>query len=305
MPKPVNSTLMSLIPKKKNAANIRDFRPIACCNALYKCVAKVLSNRLVSCLPDVTSQNQSTFVKGRQIGDNIHLKHMSPRCAIKIDLRKAFDSVHIPFLLVVLKAMRFPPTFITWIKSCLQTVMLGIGINGGIVGNFESKKGLRQCDPLSPGLFVVVMETLHCLFANSAAAGHIPFHPKCKKFGIVELCFADDLLVFKNGTESGVNGIRNVLAEFYQMSGLQLNPDKSEIFFSRSVSSNVRMAIVRSSGFIEGLLPVRYLGVPLTSGKLRSADCGILVERITKKIPGWKVKCLSYAGRLNLVKSVS
>ncbi|CAN0885767.1 Transposon TX1 uncharacterized 149 kDa protein [Linum grandiflorum] len=111
----VNSTLLALIPKKPHAQHITDYRPIACCNVLYKCIAKVLSNRLVPCLPDVISSSQSAFVKGRHIGDNIlmahelvsayHLKHTSPRCAFKVDLKKAFDSVDLSYLLVVMDVM--------------------------------------------------------------------------------------------------------------------------------------------------------------------------------------------------------
>ncbi|CAN1139929.1 Transposon TX1 uncharacterized 149 kDa protein [Linum perenne] len=199
MPRPVNSTLLALIPKKKNAANIKDFRPIACCNVLYKCVAKIISARLKKCLPEVISLNQSAFVSGRQIGDNIlmahelvnayHLKHTSPRCAVKIDLRKAFDSVNIKALAAVMEAMGFPIVFISWIKGCLASVMLSIGLNGGLVGYFESKKGLRQGDPLSPSLFVIMMKILHCLLIRNAIEGLIPYHPKCKKLGIIELCF--------------------------------------------------------------------------------------------------------------------
>ncbi|CAN1178481.1 Transposon TX1 uncharacterized 149 kDa protein [Linum perenne] len=124
----VNSTLLSLAPKKLNVMNIKDYRPIACCNILYKCITKILTARIAICFPEVISSTQSAFVKGRSIGDNIsmahelvngyHLKHVTPRCAIKIDLRKAFDSVDIAYVLKVMEAMGFPKRFIGWIKGC-------------------------------------------------------------------------------------------------------------------------------------------------------------------------------------------
>ncbi|CAN0861736.1 LINE-1 reverse transcriptase homolog [Linum grandiflorum] len=293
MPKVVNSTLISLIPKKANATHIRDFWPIACCNVLYKCVAKILARRLAACLPEVVSQMQSAFVKGRQIGDDIllahelvnsyHLKHVSPRCAMKIDLRKAFDSVDHHFLFGVMRAMAFPETFVNWIESCLQSVMFSIGLNGGMVGYFSGKKGLRQGNPLSPALFVLVMEVLHCLFAQAAGAGLTAYYPRCKKLNITHICFADDLLVFSNGTLSGVQGVCEVLASFYCLSGLQLNPEKTEVFYSQTVPDGVRDQISVSTGFKQGCLPVRYLGVSLVSGRLTSKDCAVLTQRITRK----------------------
>ncbi|CAN0906355.1 Putative ribonuclease H protein At1g65750 [Linum grandiflorum] len=57
-------------------------------------------------------------------------------------------------------------------------------------------------------------------------------------------------------------------------------------------------------GFKDGLVPVRYLGIPLISGKLRTKDCDILIIRITATVTGWRVKTLSYAGRLQLVQAV-
>ncbi|CAN1807737.1 Transposon TX1 uncharacterized 149 kDa protein [Linum perenne] len=150
----VNYTLLSLIPKKVNASNIRDYRPIACCNVLYKFITKVIASRIAAFLPDVISSTQSTFIKGRHIGDNIlmahelvngyHLKHISPRCALKVDLRKAFDSVNLRYVLTVMEAMGFPKQFITWIEGCLDSVMFSIGLNGGSVGYFKGVKGVRQ-----------------------------------------------------------------------------------------------------------------------------------------------------------------
>ncbi|CAN1218712.1 LINE-1 retrotransposable element ORF2 protein [Linum perenne] len=310
----VNSTILSLISKKINAMNIKDYRPIACCNVLYKCIAKVLAVRIAKCLPDVISNSQSAFVKGRSIGDNIlmahelvngyHLKHISPRCAIKIDLKKAFDSVDLSYVTTVMLAMGFPAQFVRWIKGCLSSVMISVGINGGSVGYFKGVKGLRQGDPLSPALFVISMEVLHRLFQKAALAGHIPYHPKCKKLTITDLCFADDLMVFTNGTLEGVLGVFRVLQRFYTMSGLQLNPEKTEVFSSRAVIQLIRLNIVNQTGFAEGKLPVKYLGVPLVSGKISAKDCGILIDKIAAKIKGWKVQILSYAGRLQLVKSV-
>lgn len=99
----VNATLISLAPKVTNATTLNDFRPIACCNVMYKCIAKILTVRLKNVARKLVSPCQSSFISGRSIQDNIMLAHELLRnyhrnngatiCAIKIDLRKAYDCI--------------------------------------------------------------------------------------------------------------------------------------------------------------------------------------------------------------------
>lgn len=73
MLKQFNATLITLIPKCPHPSKVRDYRPIACCNLIFKCISKVIAERLKKCLPHLNSWNQSAFVEGRQILDNILL----------------------------------------------------------------------------------------------------------------------------------------------------------------------------------------------------------------------------------------
>ncbi|CAN1126222.1 Transposon TX1 uncharacterized 149 kDa protein [Linum perenne] len=75
LPKYVNSILLALIPKKFNAADMKDYRPISCCNVIYKVISKVLANRLSKVLPSIISPAQTAFIKGRYFGDGILLAH--------------------------------------------------------------------------------------------------------------------------------------------------------------------------------------------------------------------------------------
>lgn len=95
-----------------------------------------------------------------------------------------------------------------------------------------------------------------------------------------------DLLIFTNGTAKGVDGICQALNKFYTHYGLQLNLEKTEIFFFVSVSPDVRSDAMAISDFKEGKLLVRYLGVPFISGKLTTNDCDLLMEKITARVKG-------------------
>lgn len=103
LPKGVNTTILALIPKREEAKEMKDYRPISCCNVLYKVISKILAHRLKVILPSLITPNQSAFIKDRLMMDNLllaselvkdyHKETISGRCVMKIDISKAFDSV--------------------------------------------------------------------------------------------------------------------------------------------------------------------------------------------------------------------
>ncbi|CAI0542229.1 unnamed protein product [Linum tenue] len=203
MPKQVNSTVIALIPKLPVVEKMKDFRPISCCNVIYKGISKLLSRRLSTVLPKLIGRSQSAFVKGRLISDNIlmatelvkdyHRSRISSRCALKIDLMKAFDSVNWNFLFTVMSAMGMPSSYVKLVESCISTPMLSVSFNGGLCRYFPAAKGLRQGDPLSPYLFTIA-----------------------------------------------VFGIQQVLNKFYEVSGLKSNPQKCQLFCAGSRKMKIK-----------------------------------------------------------------
>ncbi|XP_016667530.1 uncharacterized protein [Gossypium hirsutum] len=105
-------------------------------------------------------------------------RHISPRCALKVDLQKTFDSLHWGFLLSVLRAQWFPKNFLKWIKVCLTTHQFSVFFNGSLVGFFQGRKSIRQADPLSHYLFVLKMDALSGLLDVVAINALFKYHSK-------------------------------------------------------------------------------------------------------------------------------
>ncbi|GAB2301430.1 hypothetical protein Dimus_039250 [Dionaea muscipula] len=313
MLKQANTTIIHLIPKIANPSRVKDFRPIACCTTIFKIISKMICKRLIPILPAIIDVSQSAFVGGRSIVDNVLLcqeiltgydrKMISPRCLAKIDLHKAYDSVHWSFLEQMLGKLQFPAAFIRWVMVCVSSTYFTFAVNGGLTGFFRGARGLRQGDPLSPLLFVIVMEYLSRILRRASRSKMFKFHPKCKKLGIVSMCFADDLMIVAKADSASLTIIKNCLDHFGAISGLEANAGKSSIFFG-GVDRGRQRDLAGILGFDIGEGVFKYLGVPLTAKKLQIKHYQPLIEKITARISSWTSRLLSMAGRLQLIKSI-
>ncbi|GJW36520.1 hypothetical protein Tco_0059440, partial [Tanacetum coccineum] len=188
-----------------------------------------------------------------------------PRCAFKVDIQKAYDTVDWKFL---------------------------------------GKRGLRQGGLISPYLFTLVMEVLTLIIKRKVrGSNNFRYHNHCEEMQIVNIRFAYDLFIFARGELDSARLIMESLDEFQKSSGLVPSIPKSTTYFC-NVRNHVKHAILNLMPFAEGELPVKYLGVPLISTRLLNRDCKILVERVLNRIGDWKNKSLSFAGCLQLCKFV-
>lgn len=311
--KQVNATFLTLVPKTQCPTTAADFRQIACCNVIYKILTKVITFRLQEVLPALIGPAQGAFLHQRSIVDNIsvcqglvrnyHRNSGEPRCHMKLDLRKAYDTIDWNFLRSMLQSLKFPEQFIDRIMECLTTPRFPVLINGSPYGYFASRRGLRQGDPMSPYLFAMAMEYLSKLLEKLDSRSVFRYHPKCKQLKLAHLCFADDIMLFYRGDAVSPFILKDYVTQFADTTGLRVNLQKSQVFFC-GVNEELKQQLINQLGFSEGKLPIKYLGLPLIASKLSIDDCGPILERIQNKINSWSSKCLSYDGRLVLIKAV-
>ncbi|GJR11951.1 RNA-directed DNA polymerase, eukaryota [Tanacetum coccineum] len=250
-----NSSFITLIPKVSNANMVKEFRPISLIGSVYKIVAKILANRLVMVLGDLVSDTQSAFVKDRQILDGPFIlnevvqwckKKRKQTMIFKVDFEKAYDSVRWDFVVAILKKFGFGDKWCKWILSCLQSSRGSILVNGSPTSEFQFFKGLKQGDPLSPFLFILVMESLHISFQRVVDAGLFSRIMLDTSLSVSHLFYADDVIFMGQWNQTNIDTIIRVLKVFHSVSGLRINMKKSKLLGISVDSSKVEQAVMAS-----------------------------------------------------------
>ncbi|KAL0715541.1 hypothetical protein Bca4012_064863 [Brassica carinata] len=253
MPQSMNATLLSLVPKTASAEKMSDFRPIACCNVVYKVISKIMAHHLKGLLLKAIEVNQCEFVQGRLLLENVLL------------VTELWS-----FIEAVLRAMRIPDLFVTWIMNCISTAAFSISVNGELKAMIDISIG---------------------------------YHPMCSGIGLSHLSFADDIVVFTDGSPGSLKGTLDVFQDFAQMSGLCINVAKSSVFAAGRGKQALEIEATEC-GLTVSALPIKYLGLPLTTKTMTRNDYEPLIAKIRARFLSCTSKTLSFAGRLQLINSV-
>jgi hypothetical protein len=262
--------------------SMKDLRPISLCNVVYKIISKILANRLKQILDEIISPNQSAFVPGRLITDNILLAYecthyMRSRkkgkdgyAAIKLDMSKAYDRVEWGFLEKMMRRLGFAERWIELIMLCITSVRYQIRVNGALTDEIIPQRGLRQGDPLSPYLFLICAEGFSALLNQAEEDGQLEGIRICNAApSFNHLLFADDSLVLIKATSESARTLQNILQLYEMCSGQTVNYDKSSIMFSANTSNGKRSQVLQELNIRTEARTEKYLGLPVYVGRSR------------------------------------
>ncbi|XP_059290876.1 uncharacterized protein LOC132044416 [Lycium ferocissimum] len=204
LPKSITHTNLVLIPKKQPVQSFSDLGPISLSNFINKVISRVVHGRMEKIITSLISPNQSGFVKGRSIFENIlltqeivsdiRIRGKPANVVIKLDMAKAYDRVSWKYLLHVLRRMGFAEHLINLIRSLISNNWYSILLNGQATGFFKSTRGVKQGDPLSPALFLLSTELWWRFRTTATMWANFMWNKYCKKL-------IPTLVQWKGGTQ--------------------------------------------------------------------------------------------------------
>nr|GEX08974.1 RNA-directed DNA polymerase, eukaryota [Tanacetum cinerariifolium] len=269
---------------------------------------RILAEKLSSAIPDLISDVQSAFIYNRQILDGpFILNELLSWCkykklkamVFKVDFEKDFDSIRWDYLDDFLKSFSFRDKWCGWISGCLKSAKGSVLVNGIPTPEFQFHRGLKQGDPLSPFLFILIMDSLHLSFKKVINAWLFTSIPLDNSLTISHLFYVDDAIFIGKWDSSNLKIILKVLKCFHMASGLKININKSKLIGYDVHSDEVETA-ARHIGCATFIAPFSYLEVQVGGRMEKINSWDDLVSKVSSRLLKWKLKTLSIGEPLKL-----
>ncbi|KAK9938019.1 hypothetical protein M0R45_014780 [Rubus argutus] len=218
-------------------------------------------------------------------------------------MNKAYNRVEWDFLEDALLRFDFCRNWVNLVMGCVTTVSFYVVLNGNAGSFLKPKRGLRQGDPLSPYLSLIISDVLSVRITKAVSEGDLQGIKLSRTCPVIShLFFADDALFFLKATLPNCWRLKSIFHEYCMASGQLINHDKSSIYFSLITPLQIQHLLCELLGILLVDNPGKYLGMPTIWG---SSSLSYIKDRINRKIEGWKLNSLSPAGKEILIKSVA
>uniref|UniRef100_A0A803NMW0 Reverse transcriptase domain-containing protein n=1 Tax=Cannabis sativa TaxID=3483 RepID=A0A803NMW0_CANSA len=278
---------------------------------------KAPANRLKNVLNDIISPNQSAFIKNVVIFDNVFIANEMVNAithrklgkvgwaALKLDMENAFDRVEWGFVKAIMQHLCFPVRFVNLILSCLSSVSFRLLINGSLTEKFSSSRGIRQGNPLSPYIFLLVSEALSVVIRLQEHDNYFQGISICRSAPpISHLLFADNSLLFSTTTARSCLAIKAALDLYHQATGQLVNFSKSSVLFSPNTCNSEAEFSRRTLGLDNKPFISKYLGIPQFFGRSKKEHFNFFLQKASSKLSNWTNRLFSRAGKEVLLKVV-
>ena len=304
--------VITCIPKQnKSRINLKNWRPISLLNVIYKLASAVISNRLKKVLDNIINENQKGFIAGRFLGENVRLiydvlfeskKQNLPGLLLSIDFEKAFDTVSWKFIVIVLDYFNFGNSIKSWVGLFQKGSETCILQNGFMSNFFSLRRGCRQGDPISPYLFILCAEILGKMVRKNKEIKGISINGKEYKLSQ----YADDTQLILDGTEKSSKAALNLLKQFYIMSGLKINVDKTRALWIGSSCGSLE-TLCEEFALDWSQDPLKILGVTFSPLVFNIWDLNSqeILLKIKNLLNHWSKRKLTLLGRITIIKSLA
>uniref|UniRef100_A0A803TEV0 Reverse transcriptase domain-containing protein n=1 Tax=Anolis carolinensis TaxID=28377 RepID=A0A803TEV0_ANOCA len=301
---------ISLIHKENTEpTEIKNYRPISLLNHDYKIFTTIMAERLKNFMRKWISEEQVGFLPNRQIKDNIRIlidtieyyeKHNEKQMALLfIDAEKAFDKVNWDYLKLLLKELDIGFKFKNAVEAIYSKQVATLIINGQEHRkSIQINRGTRQGCPLSPLLFILIMETLVRKVSEDKNLEGLRNRSQNYKMRT----YADDVVCIIENPKKNINCWLDTIEEFGKLAGFTMNKQKTKIL-TKNIDGKGKEHIQQISGLkIEN--KVKYLGVTVTSSnaKLLKNNYEQQWSKIKKDMEKWKYQNISLLGRIAITK---
>lgn len=306
LPLSCRRAVITLLPKKGDLQEIKNWRPVSLLCSDFKILSKTLANRLRKVMGQVIHLDQTYCVPGRSITDNVCLIRDVLSVSsllgvnlglISIDQEKAFDRVEHQYLWDTLEAFNFSSGFINMIKVLYQDTESLLKINGGLSAPFKVSRGIRQGCALSGMLYSLSIEPL-LNSLRSRIKGLLLQHGIEHQIS----AYADDVVVMINGQQD-INQLVFIVNDFRKISSAKVNWEKSEALavgkWEKGLPNLPGGMIWRKEGF-------KYLGVYLGDSNIQQKNWEGVIDKVEGKLKKWKWihSQLSFRGRVLIINNL-
>lgn len=304
--------IITCLPKPgKPRQFIKNWRPVTLLNIDYKIISGVISNRIKKHLDNLISNCQKGFIAGRQIGECTRLisdiinklkKINKPGILLMIDFEKAFDSVEWNFLDRTLRYFNFGKVIRKWIKLFYTNIESCTINNGHCSSRFRLERGVRQGDPLSPYIFILMTEILtRSIMKHEDIKG---INLDDSEFLISQL--ADDTTLLLEPNEKSFRTCMSILNKFALYSGLSINFSKTlaikigldERFFYDLGDKNIMWQT-------EGTFKLLGIEYNLDENDITRGNYEKKVRDFEKCLGQWYSRKLTIYGKICIIKSLA
>ena len=301
--------IISLIPKQnRDLTALKNWRPIILLSTDYKILAKAIANRLKGTLGNLIHEDQTGFMAGRNITQNIRgvadmIEYVNKRklniLILSIDFEKAFDRVEYTSLLEAFKWMGYGPQICQWIQILFQDFALCTLNNGFSSERFTPTRGLFQGNPISPYGFLIIIETLAELLRQNPRIQGVKIGHTRKLLSM----FADDMDIFALDKETEWLEIRATIESFHKISGLKVNYDKSSVLRVGN-KTNAKYYSMNQLKWSSGSIKVLGVWIGENSQESVKENLEPLLCKVENILNAWKNRKLTIIGKILIINTL-